>query len=135
MKLKMLETYQAVDLPSPLLEGTEVDVPVKLGVWLLEHRKAQPVSAETPPHYGAQAEAQLRHDDELYAQMTKPPETVELIVEGEEFPPQEETPAEEPATTEAPVPAEEAPVEEPTPDEYPAVDEIMTTKPKRKRGK
>jgi hypothetical protein len=116
MKLKMLETYQAVDLPSPLLEGTEVDVPTVLGTWLLEHRKA--VSVETLPHYGGQAEAQLRHDDELYAQMTKPPETVELIVEGEEFPPQEETPA-----------------EVPTPDEYPAVDEIMTTKPKRTRKK
>jgi hypothetical protein len=111
MKLKMLETYQSVDLPGPLLEGTEVEVGATLGAWLLEHRKA--VSTETP-HYGGQADAQLRHDDLIY----------KAIEAGNAVTIVEDTPAEEPAQEES-TPAEEAPAE----------DEIMTTKPARRTRK
>lgn len=108
MKLKMLETYQEVGR-EPLPEGQVVNVDAPLGQWLVENRKAEIfIGEETPPHYGAQAEPEFRHDDEKYAEMA-----AESL--------KEETPDDEEESQEEP---EENP--------------IMTTgnKPKRsKRGK
>lgn len=65
MKLKMLETYQAVDQPVALVEGSEVEVSESLGAWLLEHRKAERVV----PHYGGKKEPELRADDVIYKEV------------------------------------------------------------------
>ena len=68
MKLKMLETYQAVDQPSPLVEGQEYEVSETLGAWLLEHRKAEK-AGKAARHYGAQKEPELRADDVIYKEV------------------------------------------------------------------
>ena len=79
MKLKMLEYVQGRDIHGTLEDGTVVDVLTpgtvyeideQLAAYLLEHRKAEKIGRKTPPvveekHYGAQAEPELRHDDEI----------------------------------------------------------------------
>jgi len=77
MKLKMLETYQSVDQPSPLVEGQEYEVGETLGAWLLEHRKAEKVAR----HYGAQKEPELRADDVIYKEVEA--ESAVTVVEEE----------------------------------------------------
>jgi hypothetical protein len=79
MKLKMLETYQAVDLPISLTEGEEVEVNETLGAWLLEHRKAEKVTAR---HYGGKKEPELRADDVIHKEV----ETINAVKVVEEEP-------------------------------------------------
>lgn len=72
MKVKMLETYQGRDVQavhsidqitvSILEPGEEYEVTASLGQWLVENRKAEMVET---PHYGSQAEPELRNDEEL----------------------------------------------------------------------
>lgn len=73
MKVKMLETYQGRDVQavhaidqmtvSILESGEEYEVSAVLGQWLVENRKAEVIET---PHYGAQAEPQPRHDEEIH---------------------------------------------------------------------
>lgn len=73
MKVKMFETYQGRDVQavhsidqltvSILEPGEEYEVSASLGQWLVENRKAEIVET---PHYGAQAEPEPRHDEEIY---------------------------------------------------------------------
>ena len=85
MNVKMLETYQGVGHSAVLLhegmtvtileEGESYKVDTTLGKWLIENGKAQEVSADEP-HYGGQpfekdTEPKLRHDDEIYEELTK----------------------------------------------------------------
>lgn len=66
--LKMLETFQEVGRET-LLEGKIYkDLDASLRQWLLENHKAMETDEETI-HYGAQAEPELRQDDEKYAEM------------------------------------------------------------------
>ena len=82
MKLKMLETFQGVNvtalnvaenMPVTILEAGEVyEVDANTAAFLLEHHKAEQAEetpAKQPKHYGAQAEPELRHDDELYEEV------------------------------------------------------------------
>lgn len=79
MKVKMLELVQGRDITGTLLhDGLEVSileldeeyqVSDTLGAWLLEHRKA--VKLETAAHYGAQAEPELRDDEEIYKRLAE----------------------------------------------------------------
>jgi hypothetical protein len=81
MQVKILEYVQGRDIRGSLPNGTVTDVlePEKvydvdnaLGAWLIENHKAEEVKAEevkAEPHYGAQAEPELRHDDEVYEAM------------------------------------------------------------------
>lgn len=107
MNVKMLETVQGVDISGVLLPegkrvtvlepGEEYQVADSLGAWLLEHRKAEAVTAVTAapkiPHYGAQAEPALRHDDETYEQIkakaeapTEPPAEPLMNTKSQEAP-------------------------------------------------
>ena len=84
MKVRMLETYQGVGQTATLLhedirvsvleQGESYDVDPTLGAWLVDNRKAEEIAEAKPVHYGAQAEPELRHDDELYAEQTAEPE-------------------------------------------------------------
>ena len=54
------------DITVSILEKDgEYEVDGTLGAWLLEHRKAEELTKTKVKHYGAQAEPELRHDDEL----------------------------------------------------------------------
>lgn len=84
MKLKLLETVQGRDVSGVLLEtgatvtvleeGQAYEVSASLGAWLLENKKAEVYKEEKKSkHYGAQAEPELRHDEEIYKELTEEP--------------------------------------------------------------
>ncbi len=81
MIVKMKEYYQ--DAKHSLIKDAECEVDAKLGEWLIANRKAVIVvkhlevepqfeQAEEPPHYGAQAEPELRQDENKYPEFRKP---------------------------------------------------------------
>ena len=79
MKVIMLETVQGRDISGTLLpenipsevlqEGKSYEVDGSLAKWLFENNKAKTYKP-SEVHYGAQAEPELRHDDEKYAEMS-----------------------------------------------------------------
>jgi hypothetical protein len=81
MQVKTLEYVQGRDIRGSLPNGTVTDVlePEKvydvddaLGAWLIENHKAEAVKVEearAEPHYGSQAEPELRLDEEVYKEM------------------------------------------------------------------
>lgn len=72
MKVKMREFFQGREIEGVLEPRKVYDVPEELAAWLVENRKAENVREE-PVHYGAQAEPELRHDDEIYQAVTDAP--------------------------------------------------------------
>jgi hypothetical protein len=87
MKIKMLEHYQESGLHLQPDQVCEVDA--KLGAWLVKYRKAVEIKpeplkahyldvepqfeqAEEPPHYGAQAEPEPRHDEIKHQKVKEP---------------------------------------------------------------
>ena len=83
MKIRMNQHYQ--DSQRHLLPNEEYEVDAALGDMLLKHRKAVLVpdmrhlnvepqfeQAEEPPHYGAQIDAELRHDENKYPKVKEP---------------------------------------------------------------
>jgi hypothetical protein len=81
MKVKMTRWFQGRNQPTLAL-GSEYELPDGLGEWLVKnHMAAQVVELEPVPdndpefiHYGAQAEPELAHDDELYQRIIAEPE-------------------------------------------------------------
>ncbi len=110
MQIKMNEYYQGSGVSAVLLRtgdtvniltpGESYEVDLTLGSWLIDNRKAVQVDAKeihvrfteiiSEVNYGAQAEPELRHDEEVYKELTEEPQAEDeplMSTENTEFVP------------------------------------------------